>query len=109
MFLKCFTEPEELDDTNDPFANIEITADCDTDGSNDGDNTASFVADCDDDDLLILRTIETLILENDISLDSAANSEDESIGSENGETDSEVEDAGFQDEGMDIDGDDRAS
>ena len=108
--LTDFTEPKGLDDTVDPFADIEIKSNMD--GSDDGDNAAPVAAvGCDDNDPSILRTIENLLLETDISLDSAANSGDESVDSEDRETDSEVEDTDFSDEGMDIDGeeDNRAS
>ena len=111
--LKRFTEPDELDNISDPFADIEIASDAD--GSNDGDdgnNAASpTVVSHDDDDPSILRTIENLILENDVLLDSATNSGDESVDFEDEETDSEVEDADFLDEGMNVggEGDNRAS
>ena len=111
--LKRFTEPDELDNISDPFADIEIASDAD--GNNDGNNgnnaASPTVVSHDDDDPSILRTIENLILENDVLLDSATNSGDESIDFEDEETDSEVEDADFLDEGMNVggEGDNRAS
>lgn len=97
-----FIDPEELDNGDDPFTKIEIASDMDD--SDAGDNTEpSAVVGCDSDDSIV-RALENIILANDILLDSAANSGDESVDIGDWGTDSEVEDADFSDEGMDTGG-----